>query len=96
MEEQIPFDAKEARVRLTGEDDGEVFVLKIGYLEPARTIGGAQARLHNLGYNPGPIDSLMGPRTERALKMFQHDQELEVTGELDEKTVHALIDMHAC
>ncbi len=96
LEEEIPFEATEARVRLKGNDEGEEFVFKIGYLEPARKLAGAQARLHSLGYNTGPTDNLMGPMTERALKIFQRDQELEITGELDENTVNALLDAHGC
>ena len=96
LEEVIPFDATEASVRLTGDDEGEHFIFKLGALEPARKIAGAQARLHNLGYNTGPIDNLMGPITERALKIFQKDQDIEITGEIDQQTVKKLIEVYAC
>lgn len=96
VEEEIPFDATEARLLLTGDDQGEEFIFKVGYLEPASKVAGAQARLHNLGYNTGPIDNLMGPITERALKIFQRDQELEQTGELDDPTIDALVQAHGC
>ncbi len=96
LEEEIPFDATEASVRLTGDDEGEEFIFKIGYLEPARKVAGSQARLHNLGYNTGPIDNLMGPMTERAIKIFQRDQELDITGELNDQTVDKLTETHGC
>ena len=35
-----------------------------------------QAELAVKGFNPGPIDGVMGPRTERALVTFQRDQGL--------------------
>ena len=38
------------------------------------------------GYNPGPVDGVWGKKTESALKKFQQDNGLSVTGKLDEKT----------
>jgi peptidoglycan hydrolase-like protein with peptidoglycan-binding domain len=49
-----------------------------------------QKRLTELGYKPGPVDGKPGPRTTNALKKFQHDHKLAVTGTLDEETIRAL------
>ncbi|MGH9344902.1 MAG: peptidoglycan-binding domain-containing protein [Terriglobia bacterium] len=49
-----------------------------------------QQRLQVLGYEPGPADGVMGARTTAALKKFQTDHRLSVTGVLDQKTVEAL------
>jgi len=46
----------------------------------------AQQRLAQLGYNPGPLDGFWGKQTETALRKFQLDKGLSVTGELDEPT----------
>lgn len=35
-----------------------------------------QAELAVRGFNPGPIDGIMGPRTDRALRTFQRDEGL--------------------
>ncbi len=50
----------------------------------------AQQRLQILGYEPGSVDGSMGSRTTAALKKFQSDRGLPLTGMLDRKTVDAL------
>ena len=50
------------------------------------TIQEAQEELERLGYGPGPIDGVMGPKTNTALKNFQSDHGLPDTGTIDEKT----------
>ena len=50
----------------------------------------AQRTLSKLGYDPGPADGLMGPRTKLALRSFQSDEGLEATGLLDPPTSKAL------
>jgi hypothetical protein len=49
-----------------------------------------QTRLTELGYNPGPIDGLMGKRTSNAIKKFQEDNGLSVTGKIDADTINKL------
>jgi len=46
----------------------------------------AQARLARLGYYPGPIDGDFGPMTSRAIRSYQVDYGLPVTGRLDYRT----------
>ena len=46
----------------------------------------AQKKLKRLGYNPGPLDGIWGPKTQKAIKKFQQDNSLLVTGNLDEQT----------
>jgi hypothetical protein len=50
----------------------------------------AQERLTNLGYDPGPIDGSIGPKTKTSIKRFQTDNGLPETGQLDEVTIKAL------
>lgn len=64
----------------------QVFVFQLRHMDPTTEITGAQGRLKNLGYSVGPIDGQKGPRTEEALRAFQQDQGLDVTGELDDAT----------
>jgi len=49
-----------------------------------------QQRLRALGYDPGPIDGIFGPLTERALRRYQQDRSLQPTGALDEATAATL------
>jgi hypothetical protein len=57
-----------------------------------KTIQAAQERLLALGYQPGSADGVMGARAIAALKKFQSDHGLPVTGQLDRKTLDVLND----
>lgn len=50
----------------------------------------AQLVLEALGYELGRIDGIIGAKSRAAIKAFQRDYELDVTGELDEYTQAAL------
>jgi hypothetical protein len=50
----------------------------------------AQKRLAELGYDVGAPDGKAGPKTIEAIKKFQQDQGLTVTGKLDEETLKKL------
>ncbi len=50
----------------------------------------AQQALKDKGQDPGPVDGIMGPKTQAALKQFQQDQGPEATGTLDDQTKQAL------
>ena len=45
-----------------------------------------QKKLKELGYDPGSADGIWGKKTTSAIKHFQRDNGLPVTGHLDEKT----------
>lgn len=50
----------------------------------------AQEMLEHLGYDPGTVDGLWGKKTTRAVKAFQKERGLAVTGKLDADTLDAL------
>lgn len=50
----------------------------------------AQQALQSLGYSPGKADGIMGARTKAAFRKFQRKEGLQVTGEPDQATMHAL------
>jgi hypothetical protein len=50
----------------------------------------AQTLLRDAGFDPGPIDGVLGPATKAALQRYQTVQGLPVTGELDDTTRKAL------
>jgi peptidoglycan DL-endopeptidase LytE len=54
------------------------------------TIFELQERLSGLGYKLGAVDGVNGARTIDALKRFQSDNNLPVTGAIDAETVHRL------
>ncbi|HZP86497.1 MAG TPA: peptidoglycan-binding domain-containing protein [Burkholderiales bacterium] len=49
-----------------------------------------QQMLKQQGFNPGPVDGIMGPRTEQALRSFQQARGLDTTGNVDAQTLSAL------
>ena len=55
-----------------------------------RVIAKAQSMLGALGYNAGPADGQMGPRTRTAIRNFQEIAGLKVTGEIDAALLEAL------
>jgi hypothetical protein len=50
----------------------------------------AQKTLNEMGFQAGDVDGVLGPRTEAALKTFQHARGLEVTGRMNQETLAAL------
>lgn len=88
----IPPTATEARLFL-GEHRREIS-LYLGGLDPLTETSGIQARLANLGYTPGPIDGLMGPRTRQAIRDFQDQYALTVSGQPDDATRAKLKEIH--
>jgi peptidoglycan hydrolase-like protein with peptidoglycan-binding domain len=51
----------------------------------------AQERLKAIGFNPGFIDGVLGPRTRDALRRYQASRGLPVTGMLDDATRQVLL-----
>jgi N-acetylmuramoyl-L-alanine amidase len=49
-----------------------------------------QERLAALGFWPGEVDGQMGPRTKSAIRDFQDQNRLPITGELDQRTREVL------
>ena len=49
-----------------------------------------QAALKNLGYDPGPVDGVLGAMTRRAVRAFQADKGLSVDGIIGPNTLRKL------
>lgn len=49
-----------------------------------------QESLRDKGYDPGPIDGVMGPQTRQAIGEYQRAEDLPVTQHLDAKTAGRL------
>ncbi|MBF0492898.1 MAG: peptidoglycan-binding protein [Deltaproteobacteria bacterium] len=59
-------------------------------IRPGYEVKGVQARLRQLGYNAGLVDGDVGAQTKEALKQFQKDKGLPVTGTPNKKTQREL------
>jgi hypothetical protein len=52
-----------------------------------RFVREAQRALRDLGYQPGPVDGVVGRRTKAALAKYQRAERIQVTGRLDSETM---------
>lgn len=76
-----------------GTPNETVTALHLGALDPISEVSGVSQRLANLGLGCEPGDA-MTPELEAALIVFQKEQGLEVTGELDDATRQKLEELH--
>lgn len=88
LDHTVSPDAQKATLML--DDGDETYEILLGHLDPPAKPVGIQERLKNLGNYFGKIDGVMGPDTEDALKAFQADKGLNVTGQADQTTIDAL------
>lgn len=54
------------------------------------TLSKVQERLKELRYNPGSVDGKLGLKTKEAIRRFQADNQLPVTGEFNQETAKTL------
>ncbi|QRK13157.1 peptidoglycan-binding protein [Archangium violaceum] len=92
---KVPVKAESAKLAV-GERE---WTVRIGFLNPVRDtddegISGVQARLRNLGFDPGPIEGKLSPQLRDAICSFEVLHGLEVTGEPSGKTLDKLLDVH--
>jgi len=77
--------------------DNQGILLRLGYLDPIEETSGVQARLANLGYDPGGIDGIYGPKTKAAIMAFQREcPPLAVDGICGPKTQRKLLEIYGC
>jgi peptidoglycan hydrolase-like protein with peptidoglycan-binding domain len=64
---------------------------KFGYLN-LDDIEGVQKALTKLGFDPGKIDGIDGPNTQKAVRAFQAHALIGIDGKVGKQTRQALID----
>jgi hypothetical protein len=95
LEEKIPLPAGNMVLHFAGRK----ITLAVSRLRPftgerSGDVMAAQARLRNLGYQPGPLDGIAGKRTRASVIAFQTTEKLQVTGKLDAATIDKLKGEH--
>jgi hypothetical protein len=70
--------------------------LEIGTLAAVEAVSGVQARLNGQGFVPGATDGNPGPKTEQALRAFQHRHELLADGTISDSTKQKLTQVFGC
>lgn len=98
LREEIPVDAKTAKLKLwlrSGDDKSiRQWTFNLGHLEPASTTYGLKARLNNLGFPCGPVNDTLDEKTKDALRFFQKEHGLPLTGQNDAATQAKLSELH--
>jgi hypothetical protein len=89
----IPPRAQQATLNLPA---GEQYQFNLGFLNPFDSPSGIQGRLKNLGYYQQEPSGKLDDVTQQALRRFQADANLPVTGEADQATQNALVALHGC
>ncbi len=90
----IPPNARDARIVVApGTEEEQVHALVIGEIHPIDDPRGGGERLRNIGY---PFDAAdpTGPSFVAAVRQFQLDEELPVTGVIDDATKARLAERH--
>ena len=64
---------------------------KFGYIN-LEEMDGVQTALEKLGYDPGTIDGLDGPKTQKAVREFQAAESIGIDGIVGPVTRQALVD----
>jgi N-acetylmuramoyl-L-alanine amidase len=93
---QIKPTARRAKLTVGEGDDATEYVFNLGELDPLAELSGVQGRLNSLGFDCGPADNTWGPRTRRAIEMFQAHYEMPVNGRPDEPTKQKLREVYGC
>lgn len=75
-----------AKVEITSDESTYTIELK----KPSNDIEKAQSMLNALGYKSGEINGKLDDATKIAIRAFQRASYLEITGELNEVTMHQL------
>ncbi len=102
LEKRIAIDEDTGTLEVTARGKHYQWPLGIAWLNPPSDtpdegITGIQARLRNLGFDPGPIDGIIGPKTRQAIRAFQAKHPpLAVDGICGPKTRAKLIERHGC
>jgi peptidoglycan hydrolase-like protein with peptidoglycan-binding domain len=64
---------------------------KFGYLN-LDELDGVQKALSKLGFDPGKIDGIDGPNTQKAVRAFQAHASINIDGKVGKQTRQALLD----
>jgi hypothetical protein len=100
IEQEIPVSAETGMIIFKDpEVPFDQIPIKIGHLDPVEEISGWQARLNNLGYNAGYIDSEDTEQLRSAVEEFQCDyfkDTSQVDGKCGPNTIAKLKKIYGC
>jgi N-acetylmuramoyl-L-alanine amidase len=86
--------AREVKLDVTEGSRTDHYTLPLGAIDPIEEITGVQQRLTNLGYPCASENGTLGEQTKRAICALQVEKGMQATGELDDATRQAVLQMH--
>lgn len=97
LQEALPLSADSALLTV----GARTYALRLATLNPVEHTedqggSGVQARLRNLGFEPGPADGVLNERTRQALCAFEAVHGLPITGAPEGQTLEKLKWVHGC
>jgi N-acetylmuramoyl-L-alanine amidase len=93
LDEPMPCGARRAVLTVRPNESPLRYEIDLGGLDPHDSVRGVQARLKNLGY-PVLVAGELDAPTVRAVRAFQQDQRLNVSGIVTEETCLKLKEIH--
>jgi hypothetical protein len=95
LEVFIPPGSREGRLTMEpGTQREQVYILKLGHMDPVISMTGVADRLNNLGYHNGSRPTEMTPDLQESIRVFQKANSLQETGEADQATQDKLTEKH--
>jgi hypothetical protein len=91
---KVKSNAQSVTLNITDGSRKEQYTLPLGSIDPVDQLSGVQQRLVNLGYPCDGEEGTLGPQTQSAVRAFQAEMNLDVTGQLDNATRQKLEDLH--
>lgn len=85
---------RELNLTVTEGSKTDEYKLPLGSIDPIEELSGAQHRLTNLGYSCASEEGTLGEVTKAAIRAFQKEMALDVSGELNDATRQKLKDVH--
>lgn len=90
----IPPDAKKGKLIVGGEDQQVEYNLDLGRLDPIDEIKGFKKRLQNLGYEVGEMNDEISEEFQNAVSLFETENELDRSGEINETNQNKLKEIY--
>jgi len=91
----LPPSVRQAKLIISpGTQDEMTIPIEVGGLNPIATLSGVKQRLRNLGYGLSGIDEEEDIELRDAIRAFQQDQGLDVTGELSGPLRDTVLSVH--
>lgn len=94
----LPDGSSRGRLQVWVRDNNDFPPLRwqvwVGALNPRSEITGVQARLRNLGFDVGPTDGVIGPRTRKAIRQFRLRHRLTEGDDINDSLIDHLNAVH--